>query len=297
MIFLRLSLPLSLLQYVRYFFTLWYSIWQGFCIYGRPSQEARRQGVRLLLCRWLNHSWNHQFLTRVANKGVMLIHILLGLGQLLRDVIWTHSHLSTCNHRSRWWAQLLKTITPNWRSQQGWSVCGLKCASRQKYELHALNSRPMESVMLMRLTSTDMIGMAELRRIDTSSTDLRNLMSHTDRLPVPGSFRSIGGVAEAALRMAVENYRHDRASGFEEVELWRLEKNAVEANGTTVRVAVIVASTTWNPSLEKRLSECRCGLWLDWSYGMSGRLYLVPVIQSWEGRGLGGLTSSINSTH
>lgn len=106
------------------------------------------------------------------------------------------------------------------------------------------------------LTSTDMISMAELKRIDTSIIEPQEFDEPYRQVTGAGVlFGASGGVAEAALRMAVEKLTGKLITDqldFKEVRGFAgLKESTVEANDTTVHVAVISGLHNVEPIVEK----------------------------------------------
>ena len=106
------------------------------------------------------------------------------------------------------------------------------------------------------LTSTEMMHMAELKRINTSSIEPQEFDEPYRQVTGAGVlFGASGGVAEAALRMAVEKLTGKIMTDhldFAEVRGFAgLKESTVEADGTTVRVAVISGLHNAEPIVEK----------------------------------------------
>ncbi len=106
------------------------------------------------------------------------------------------------------------------------------------------------------LTSSEMLEMVELLRIKTSDIEPQEFDDPYKRVTGAGIlFGASGGVAEAALRMAVEkltgNVLTDRLD-FEEIRGFEgLKEATVDANGINVRVAVISGLHNAEPIVEK----------------------------------------------
>ncbi|KNY29938.1 NAD(P)-binding protein [Pseudobacteroides cellulosolvens] len=106
------------------------------------------------------------------------------------------------------------------------------------------------------LTSSEMLEMVELLRIKTSDIVPQEFDDPYKRVTGAGVlFGASGGVAEAALRMAVEkltgNVLTDHLD-FEEIRGFEgLKEATVDANGTNVRVAVISGLHNAEPIVEK----------------------------------------------
>jgi iron-only hydrogenase group A len=114
------------------------------------------------------------------------------------------------------------------------------------------------------LTTTEMLDMISLMRIDTDDTAPCEFDEPYKRVSSAGVlFGASGGVAEAALRMAVEKLtgspRPDRLV-FEEVRGFAgLKESSVEAGGEKVRVAVISGLHNAEPIVEQILAGKDCG--------------------------------------
>lgn len=106
------------------------------------------------------------------------------------------------------------------------------------------------------LTSTEMLEMVDLKQIDFAEVVPQEFCDPYRQVSGAGVlFGASGGVAEAALRMAVEkltgNVLTDHLD-FEEVRGFEgLKEATVEANGTKVRVAVISGLHNAEPIIEK----------------------------------------------
>lgn len=106
------------------------------------------------------------------------------------------------------------------------------------------------------LTSTEMLEMAETKLIDINAVEPQEFCDPYKRVSGAGIlFGASGGVAEAALRMAVEkltgNALTDRLE-FEEVRGFEgVKESTVEANGLKVHVAVISGLHNAEPIIEK----------------------------------------------
>ena len=106
------------------------------------------------------------------------------------------------------------------------------------------------------LTTTEMLRMVELRRIDTSEIEPQEFDDPYRRVSGAGVlFGASGGVAEAALRMAVEKLTGKVLTDhldFEEVRGFEGVKEAtIETNETKVHVAVISGLHNAEPVIEQ----------------------------------------------
>lgn len=106
------------------------------------------------------------------------------------------------------------------------------------------------------ITSSEMLEMVEQIRMDTSEIEPQEFDGPYKHVSGAGIlFGASGGVAEAALRMAVEKLTGHVLSDhldFEEIRGFEGVKEAtVEANGTKVRVAVISGLNNAEPLVEK----------------------------------------------
>jgi formate dehydrogenase major subunit len=114
------------------------------------------------------------------------------------------------------------------------------------------------------LTSSEMINMLELKRIDPVTivpTDFDEPYKQVSGAGV--LFGASGGVAEAALRMAVEKLTGKELTDhldFEDIRGFEgLKEASVESNGTKVRVAVISGLHNAEPIVEKILAGVDVG--------------------------------------
>ncbi len=106
------------------------------------------------------------------------------------------------------------------------------------------------------LTSTEMLEMVKLARLDTAKIQPQEFDEPYKQVSGAGIlFGASGGVAEAALRMAVEKLTGKALTehlDFEEIRGFEgVKESTVEANGTKVRVAVISGLHNAEPILEK----------------------------------------------
>lgn len=106
------------------------------------------------------------------------------------------------------------------------------------------------------LTSSEMLQMASLKRIDNSEIKPQEFDEPYRQVSGAGIlFGASGGVAEAALRMAVEKLTGEVLTDhldFEEIRGFEGVKEAtIEANNTKVRVAVISGLNNAEPIIEK----------------------------------------------
>jgi formate dehydrogenase major subunit len=114
------------------------------------------------------------------------------------------------------------------------------------------------------LTTIEMLDMIRMMRVDTNAVDPGEFDDPYKRVSSAGVlFGASGGVAEAALRMAVEkltgNARTERLV-FEEVRGFEgVKESVVEAGGVKVRVAVISGLHNAEPIIERVLDEEDCG--------------------------------------
>jgi iron only hydrogenase large subunit-like protein len=108
------------------------------------------------------------------------------------------------------------------------------------------------------LTSSEMLEMMKLMRIDTADIEPQNFDEPYRRVTGAGVlFGASGGVAEAAMRMAVEKltgHALTETVEFAEVRGFEGVKEAtIEAGGKKVRVAVISGLANAEPLIEKVL--------------------------------------------
>lgn len=106
------------------------------------------------------------------------------------------------------------------------------------------------------LTSSEMIQMLNLKRIDASEIEPQEFDEPYKQVSGAGIlFGASGGVAEAALRMAVEKLTGHVLTDhldFEEIRGFDgVKESTIDANGTKVRVAVISGLHNAEPILEK----------------------------------------------
>ena len=114
------------------------------------------------------------------------------------------------------------------------------------------------------LTTAEMLDMIRLMRIDTGAVEPAEFDEPYRRVSSAGVlFGASGGVAEAALRMAVEKITGTpRAEGldFGEVRGFAGVKEAVvDAGGTGIRVAVVSGLRNVEPIVERVLAGEECG--------------------------------------
>jgi formate dehydrogenase major subunit len=114
------------------------------------------------------------------------------------------------------------------------------------------------------ITTAEMLDMIRLMRIDTDDIEPCEFDEPYKRVSSAGVlFGASGGVAEAALRMAVEKLTGDARTDrlvFEEVRGFQGVKEAVaEAGGSKVRVAVVSGLHNAEPIVERILSGKDCG--------------------------------------
>jgi len=114
------------------------------------------------------------------------------------------------------------------------------------------------------LTSSEMLEMVDLMKIDTASVQPQEFDEPYKQVSGAGVlFGASGGVAEAALRMAVEKLSGKPLTehlDFEEIRGFEgLKEATVEANGTKVRVAVISGLHNAEPIVEKILAGVDVG--------------------------------------
>lgn len=106
------------------------------------------------------------------------------------------------------------------------------------------------------LTTNEMLEMMQLKRIDAKEIVSQEFDAPYKQVSGAGIlFGASGGVAEAALRMAVEkltgNVMEERLD-FEEIRGFEgVKESTVEANGTKVRVAVVSGLKNAEPIIEK----------------------------------------------
>jgi formate dehydrogenase major subunit len=106
------------------------------------------------------------------------------------------------------------------------------------------------------LTSTEMLEMVKLKLIDIAEVVPQDFCDPYKRVSGAGIlFGASGGVAEAALRMAVEKLTGNALTDhldFEEVRGFEgVKESTVDANGTKVHVAVISGLNNAEPIIEK----------------------------------------------
>jgi len=114
------------------------------------------------------------------------------------------------------------------------------------------------------LTSTEMLEMVNQKLIDASQVVPQEFCEPYRQVSGAGIlFGASGGVAEAALRMAVEKLTGDALTTqleFEEVRGFEgVKESTVEANGTKVRVAVISGLHNAEPLIEKIIQGVEVG--------------------------------------
>lgn len=106
------------------------------------------------------------------------------------------------------------------------------------------------------LTSSEMIEMLDLKRIDASEIEPQEFDDPYKKVSGAGVlFGASGGVAEAALRMAVEKLTGKELIDhldFKEIRGFEgVKESTIDANGTKVRVAVISGLNNAEPIVEK----------------------------------------------
>ncbi|PNT91316.1 NAD(P)-binding protein [Clostridium thermosuccinogenes] len=203
-----------------------------------------------------------EFLNRVANKGVMPQFTSCCPGWVNfveRRYPELISHLSTCKSPQQMMGATVKNHYAKLAglNREDLYVVSIVPCIAKKYEAARPEFAPdgIRDVDAV-LTSTEMMRMAELKRIDTSSIEPQEFDEPYRQVTGAGVlFGASGGVAEAALRMAVEKLTGKVMTehlDFEEVRGFEgLKESTVEANGTTVRVAVISGLHNVEPIAEK----------------------------------------------
>jgi formate dehydrogenase major subunit len=203
-----------------------------------------------------------EFLNRVASKGVMPQFTSCCPGWVNfveRRYPELIPHLSSCKSPQM---MMGATVKNHYAKLSGidkkdlYVVSIVPCIAK-KYEA----ARPEFSPDGIRdvdavLTSSEMLQMASLKRISTDEIKPREFDDPYKQVSGAGIlFGASGGVAEAALRMAVEKLTGEVLTehlDFEEVRGFEGVKEAtVEANETKVRVAVISGLNNAEPIIEK----------------------------------------------
>lgn len=211
-----------------------------------------------------------EFLTRIANKGVMPQFTSCCPGWVnfvekrYPELI---PHLSTCKSPQM---MMGATVKNHYTKLTGMNVNNLFVVSvvpciAKKYEA----ARPEFAVDGIRdvdavLTSSEMLRMAELKRIDVSEIIPQEFDDPYKQVSGAGVlFGASGGVAEATLRMAVEKLTgkvladhldYEDVRGFEGVK-----EASVDAGGTNVRVAVISGLDNAEPIIERIINGVDVG--------------------------------------
>ncbi len=203
-----------------------------------------------------------EFLNRVANKGVMPQFTSCCPGWVNfveRRYPELIPHLSTCKSPQQ---MMGATVKNHYAKLAGFNKDDLYVVSivpciAKKYEAARPEFAPdgIRDVDAV-LTSTEMMRMAELKRIDTSSIEPEEFDEPYKQVTGAGVlFGASGGVAEAALRMAVEKLTGKVMTDhldFEEVRGFAgVKESTVETDDTTVRVAVISGLHNAEPIVEK----------------------------------------------
>jgi formate dehydrogenase major subunit len=203
-----------------------------------------------------------EFLTRVEKKGVMpqFTSCCPGWVNLVEkrypQII---PHLSTCKSPQQMMGATVKNHYAKLagiKKEDLFVVSIVPCLAKKheaaRSEFAPEGIRDVDAV----LTSSEMLEMVELLRIKTSDIVPQEFDDPYKRVTGAGVlFGASGGVAEAALRMAVEkltgNVLTDRLD-FEEIRGFEgLKEATVDANGANVRVAVISGLHNAEPIVEK----------------------------------------------
>lgn len=203
-----------------------------------------------------------EFLNRLEKKGVMpqFTSCCPGWVNLVErrypEII---PHLSTCKSPQM---MMGATVKHHYTKLTGIDINDLFVVSivpciAKKYEA----ARPEFATEGIRdvdavLTSSEMLEMVRLTRMDTSEVIPQNFDDPYKQVSGAGIlFGASGGVAEAALRMAVERLTGNVLTehlDFEEVRGFEgVKESAIAANGVKVRVAVISGLNNAEPIIEK----------------------------------------------
>ncbi len=205
-----------------------------------------------------------EFLTRVEQGGVMpqFTSCCPGWVNLVeRRYPQLIPHLSTCKSPQMMMGATVKnhyTQVMNVDKKDLFVVSVVPCIAK-KYEAARPEFAPegIRDVDAV-ITSSEMLEMIELTRLDTASILPRDFDTPYKQVSGAGVlFGASGGVAEAALRMAVEKLTgqvmEDRLD-FEDIRGFQgLKEATVVAPGKTVRVAVISGLHNAEPIVEKIL--------------------------------------------
>ncbi|HBE76228.1 MAG TPA: hydrogenase, partial [Firmicutes bacterium] len=203
-----------------------------------------------------------EFLERTAQKGVMPQFTSCCPGWVnfverrYPEII---PHLSTCKSPQM---MMGATVKNHYAKQAGidkkdlYVVSIVPCIAK-KYEAARPEFAPggIRDVDAV-ITSGEMLEMVELTRMDTSEIIPREFDEPYKHVSGAGIlFGASGGVAEAAMRMAVEKLTGKVLTehlDFEEIRGFEgVKESTIEANGTKVRVAVISGLHNAEPLVEK----------------------------------------------
>lgn len=209
-----------------------------------------------------------EFLTRVGNKGVMPQFTSCCPGWVnfvekrYPDLI---PHLSTCKSPQQMMGATVKNHYAQWanlKREDLYVVSIVPCIAKKyeaaRPEFAINNNRDVDAV----LTTTELLEMVKNLRID----DIEPSVFDDPYRQVSGAgvlFGASGGVAEAALRMAVEKLTGEVMTDhldFEEIRGFEgLKEATVEAGGAKVRVAVISGLNNAEPIIQKILQGIDVG--------------------------------------
>ena len=203
-----------------------------------------------------------EFLNRIGEKGVMPQFTSCCPGWVNfveRRYPELIPHLSTCKSPQQMMGATVKNhyaklagIAKNDLYVVSIVPCIAKKYEAARPEFAPAGIRDVDAV----ITSGEMLEMLDLKRIDTTDIIPQEFDEPFKHVSGAGIlFGASGGVAEAALRMAVEkltgNVLTDHLD-FEEIRGFEgVKESTIKANGTTVRVAVISGLNNAEPIIEK----------------------------------------------
>ncbi len=203
-----------------------------------------------------------EFLNRVANKGVMPQFTSCCPGWVNfveRRYPELIPHLSSCKSPQQMMGATVKNHYAKFAKLEKKDLfvvsivpCIAKKFEAARPEFAPEGIRDVDAV----LTSSEMLNMLSLKRIDPSEITSQDFDEPYKQVSGAGVlFGASGGVAEAALRMAVEKLTGKALTDhldFEEIRGFEgLKEATVDANGVNVRVAVISGLHNAEPLVEK----------------------------------------------